>query len=670
MVKQKVLIGISLCSLLVLSGCVSEQTYVGSDKPVSDRSFDNIEAARTRISLGLNYLRRGDTSQAKYNLERARSFAPNSAEVYSALAYYYQSVDELKQAEEYFRLSISKDSNYADAYNNFGAFLCQLNRYEESEELLLKAISRPGYIRVAESYENLALCQLQQNNFVKANRFLDSSISHNSTRISSLTMLAAVSYAMGDNRQAKTQLDRIQRLGRVSATTVLLSYLIADKNGDRETLRNAEQLLLTLYSDTPEARLLLQGKLQDSEFERLRERYKDSLMANIVLPEDDAVKAEVPEAPVANPKLKIVRRKNDSGQTDNVAVAQATPRSQPAKAGAEPAALKNATSDIANSLGGVTQTAVAELANVDVLPDEKVNVDNTYDKQIVDAQQAEQEAAALLVLQEQQREQAEQDAAVLALQEQQRLQAEQDAAVLALQEQQRLQAEQDAAVLAVQEEQRLQAEQDATALAVTEKDNLQTEPLQTQPLQTVPDVLAQTEQSDTTADTEPMPSVDASISEDLESATAKSQTQMQEDERATVPDSEQAVATEVLDLPNYHIVQSAESLYAISVQHNIRLQRLMDWNKLTPDSVIKTGQKIWLGPVSEEQLNEQPATARVQIVASEPMHIVAEGETMFGISYRYNVRLSSFLSWNNLSENSKLQVGQQVYVIDPESVNQ
>ena len=636
MVKQKVLIGISLCSLLVLSGCVSEQTYVGSDKPVSDRSFDNIEAARTRISLGLNYLRRGDTSQAKYNLERARSFAPNSAEVYSALAYYYQSVDELKQAEEYFRLSISKDSNYADAYNNFGAFLCQLNRYEESEELLLKAISRPGYIRVAESYENLALCQLQQNNFVKANRFLDSSISHNSTRISSLTMLAAVSYAMGDNRQAKTQLDRIQRLGRVSATTVLLSYLIADKNGDRETLRNAEQLLLTLYSDTPEARLLLQGKLQDSEFERLRERYKDSLMANIVLPEDDAVKAEVPEAPVANPKLKIVRRKNDSGQTDNVAVAQATPRSQPAKAGAEPAALKNATSDIANSLGGVTQTAVAELANVDVLPDEKVNVDNTYDKQIVDAQQAEQEAAALLVLQEQQREQEEQDAAVLALQEQQRLQAEQDAA----------------------------------ALAVTEKDNLQTEPLQTQPLQTEPDVLAQTEQSDITAVTEPMPSVDASISEDLESATAKSQTQIQEDERATVPDSEQAVATEVLDLPNYHIVQSAESLYAISVQHNIRLQRLMDWNKLTPDSVIKTGQKIWLGPVSEEQLNEQPATVRVQIVASEPMHIVAEGETMFGISYRYNVRLSSFLSWNNLSENSKLQVGQQVYVIDPESVNQ
>ena len=86
MLKQKLLIGVSLSAVVALTGCVSERSYVGTDKPVSERTFDNIEAARTRISLGLNYLRRGDTSQAKYNLERARSFAPNSAEVHSALA--------------------------------------------------------------------------------------------------------------------------------------------------------------------------------------------------------------------------------------------------------------------------------------------------------------------------------------------------------------------------------------------------------------------------------------------------------------------------------------------------------------------------------------------------------------------------------------------------------
>ena len=615
--KQKVIFGISLCSVLVLTGCVSEQSYVGSDKPVSDRTFDNIEAARTRISLGLNYLRRGDTSQAKYNLERARSFAPNSAEVHSALAYYYQSVGENKQAEEYFRQAIQKDSNYADAYNNYGAFLCQLHRYDEAEQLLLKAISRPGYIRVAESYENLALCQLQQNNFSKAMSYLELSLSHNTTRITSLTLAAGLTYAMGNMQQAKLQLDRIQRLGRVSARTVLLSYLIAEKNGDRETMRNAEQLLLTLYTETPETRLLLQGKLQESEFELLRERYKDSLMANIVLPDDDASQTDKPVAPVANPKLKVVKRKTASAE--GMAVdgdAAATPAAAP---------LQQVTADIANSLSGAGTAVVTTSTNAATLPTETVNADNGYDRsasQSAEAEEqqrlkAEQEATALA---EQQKLKAEQEAAALALAEQQRLKAEQEAAVLAQAEQQRLEAEQEAAVLAQAEQQKLEPEQEAAALAQRQQ--------------------VSAEQT-----------AEATVQEVAEAGVD-----------TTISDSEQ--------LPAFHLVQASESLYAISVQHNIRLQRLMEWNQLAPDSVIKTGQKIWLGPVSEAVLQEPAQPERQQVTATEPFHTVAEGETMFGISFRYNVRLSSFMSWNNLTEQSTLKVGQQVYITDPASVAQ
>ena len=656
--KQKVIFGISLCSVLVLTGCVSEQSYVGSDKPVSDRTFDNIEAARTRISLGLNYLRRGDTSQAKYNLERARSFAPNSAEVHSALAYYYQSVGETKQAEEYFRLAIQKDSNYADAYNNYGAFLCQLHRYDEAEQLLLKAISRPGYIRVAESYENLALCQLQQNNFSKAMSYLEQSLSHNTTRITSLTLAAGLTYAMGNMQQAKLQLDRIQRLGRVSARTVLLSYLIAEKNGDRETMRNAEQLLLTLYTETPETRLLLQGKLQESEFEQLRERYKDSLMANIVLPDDNASQADKPVAPVANPKLKVVKRKTVTGDSDESMPADADASSTPA---ATP--LKQVTSDIANSLSGTGTAVVAASTGAATLPVETVTADNSYDRaKSRDAEaaeekslKAEQEAAALAQA-EQQRLKAEQEAAALAQAEQQRLKAEQEAAALAQAEQQRLKAEQEAAALAQAEQQRLKAEQEAAALAQAEQQKLEAEQEAA--------ALAQAEQQKLKAEQEV--AALAQLQQEQVTAEQTAVATVQEVAAAGVDtplsDSEQ--------LPAFHLVQASESLYAISVQHNIRLQRLMEWNQLAPDSVIKTGQKIWLGPVSETVLHEVSQPEREQVEATEPFHTVAEGETMFGISFRYNVRLSSFMSWNNLTEQSTLKVGQQVYVTDPASVAQ
>lgn len=304
MFKQIASVSLIFCGVTLLSGCVSESSYVGSERQVNRRAVDNTEAARTRISLGLNYLRRGDTSQAIYNLERARAFAPELSDVYSALAFYYQTVGENQQAEQSYKQAISKDANNADAYNNYGAFLCQQGKYTEAESVLLKAISRPGYIRVAESYENLALCLLEQQQFEKAKSYLESSLLHNTTRVSAILNMATLHYAMGDHSQAKQQLDRLQRLGRISSGSTLLTYLIAEKEGDIVTQQNAEQLLLTVYPDTTETRLLLQQRLQDSEFERLREQYKASLMASLAT---SAVYDAA--APQPNPQLRVVRRK-------------------------------------------------------------------------------------------------------------------------------------------------------------------------------------------------------------------------------------------------------------------------------------------------------------------------------------------------------------------------
>nr|WP_245217438.1 type IV pilus biogenesis/stability protein PilW [Rheinheimera maricola] len=654
-----------MCSLVALTGCVSEQSYVGSDKPVSDRTFDNIEAARTRISLGLNYLRRGDTSQAKYNLERARSFAPNSAEVYSAMAYYYQSVGENKQAEEYFRTAISKDSNYADAYNNYGAFLCQLNRYEEAEQLLLKAISRPGYIRVAESYENLAQCKLQQDNFNQAKSYLDSSISHNATRITSLILHAGLAYAMGDNPAAKRHLDRIQRLGRVSSRTVLLSYLIAEKSGDREVLRNAEQLLLTLYMDTPEARLLMQGKLESSEFELLRERYKDSLMANIVLP-DETAQLNIPTTPVTNPQLKIVKRKATSSEQQPAQ----PPEQKPEQAAV--AKIFNNTAGIADSFvksdaavaSAATQAAALDKPLPVEIPGPTVDTD-TSSTAVEEQQRAASGTESTSLA----------NAAVF--------NAEPAKAVFTPETDVPVRQQHDAEVAMSDSGQPATTDLVAVELTGTEIAATESTDAGLTAAELTGADLAATESTDAgladanlTIELNETDAVDTAVAEVNTPALIEP---LAADELVTyiAPSTvNDAVVSDSADATAYHLVQEAESLYAISVKHNIRLQRLMQWNQLTPEAVIKTGQKIWLGPVSETELQMQQNDARPARAASEialattdsPYHVVSDGETMFGISYRYNVRLDKFLSWNNLSEQSTLRVGQQVVVVDPASI--
>ncbi|WP_254795703.1 type IV pilus biogenesis/stability protein PilW [Arsukibacterium indicum] len=688
---QKFSLGLALCVSLTLTACVSESSYVGSDRQVGERSLDNSEAARTRISLGLNYLRRGDTTQAKYNLERAKAFAPDLPEVYNALAFYYQSVGEHAQAEAAYQQALDKDSNNADAYNNYGAFLCQIGKYNEAEQLLLKAISRPGYIRVAESYENLALCQLDQQGFSKAKTFLESSVSHNGTRISSLINLAALNYAMGDNVEAKTALQRIQRLGRVSARSTLLNYLVAEKQGDVSTMKHAEQLLLTLYIDTPEARLLLQQRLLESEFEQLREQYKLSLMANIVLPEGTLTDV-VPTGPVANPRLKVVRRKSPGQST-----LEDDPVEQPVKTATETARTTTAASSVASqAIAGVLVTsplpaaddAVATAQTAQQIADEQAatNASKLAQQQAAEQQAlAEAETARQLTARQLAEQQATEKLAAEKLAAEKLAAEKQVADQLAasqLAEQQAAEpvaAEEPVADMASQPATRQQAA-DTEPPQTTFEQTADTESAQTSgqrseqnndsqlvlaatpPLSLpVETVLAESAIASAEATVDSPANVDNTVSDDVTDSIAQAETE-------SAQPSAVSAATE--PPAEFHIVQEGESLYAISVAHNIRLARLMEWNQLTPESVIKTGQRIWLAEVGDEQLQQQQTVARLTefnepLEATEPYHQVAAGETMFGISYRYNIRLERFMAWNDLTEQSKLQVGQQVLVIDP-----
>ncbi|OEY70939.1 type IV pilus biogenesis/stability protein PilW [Rheinheimera salexigens] len=684
----------------MLAGCVSEQTYVGSEKPVASRTFDNIEAARTRISLGLNYLRRGDNSEAKYNLERARSFAPNSAEVYSALAYYYENVSEIDQAEEHYLIAIDKDPNYADAYNNYGAFLCQLHKYEESERLLLKAISRPGYIRVAESYENLALCQLQQNNFRKTKTYLESSINHSSTRISSLVLASGLSYAMGEMAEAKNRLARIQRLGRVTARTVLLSYLIADKSGDTSTKDNAEQLLLTLYMGSAETTLLLQDKLALSEFELLRERYKETLMSNIVIPTETTSNKVIPQ-PVANPKLKIVRRKNSStdqaesadvialspqlasvqnSQTDAAVVTIATPA-------ATLPGLKNATSAIANSLELGSSVTSSSVPRNSVANSSETN--SAVNSNVATSSKAEAEVAIT-------KPEASpvNEMTVITSQQLAALKAKQAAELGQPLDVKPKSAQTETAPIATAKVANQPAivtkpEQLTTTDAAKQKAvssiTLAAKPVAALPSETLhlePETNQNTPLEATVASLKFAPELASQLTSEHAAEPALETIAV-----AAITDVE-PTATELTDIEpaesnaknvtaedkefSYHLVQADDSLYAISVKYNIRLQRLMEWNQLTPESAILTGQKIWLQQVPEQQVMSSvknnanlPIASRIQVTTTEPYHQVAAGETMFAISYRYNIKLDKFMAWNNLTDQSKLYIGQQLLVVDP-----
>jgi len=68
------IISIIFIVLMLLSGCISQSSQSFG------QNFDQIKAAKTRVSLGLTYLKNGNFSQAKFNLDKALEFAPRSAD--------------------------------------------------------------------------------------------------------------------------------------------------------------------------------------------------------------------------------------------------------------------------------------------------------------------------------------------------------------------------------------------------------------------------------------------------------------------------------------------------------------------------------------------------------------------------------------------------------------
>lgn len=282
---------------LQLASCVTETTVVGSDRQIRPQ-LDQNEAARTRVALGIHYLQRGDNSQAKFNLEKAKSLAPQLAEVHNALAYYYQQVADFSAAQQSYQHAITLEPANADTYNNYGTFLCQQGHYQQAEELLQKAISTAGYIRVADSYENLALCRLEQKDFIQAKAYLELSIQHNSTRPSALFNLASVHYAMADLTSARQLLQRIQQASQISPRAVLLDYLIAQEQYDTNRMSSAERLLMSTYPQSREALLLSQGKLDESEFSQLRQQYQGRMKQAVQGSKTDS----------EPPKIKVIRK--------------------------------------------------------------------------------------------------------------------------------------------------------------------------------------------------------------------------------------------------------------------------------------------------------------------------------------------------------------------------
>ncbi|MFK3872112.1 type IV pilus biogenesis/stability protein PilW [Pseudoalteromonas rhizosphaerae] len=641
-------------SALALTGCVTENSYDGNDKPVVENKINNTGAARTRIALALEYLSTGNSSQAKYNLERAASFSPDLPEVHYSFAYYYQQVGENVQADKAYQKAIKIDPNDPNTRNNYGVFLCGIDEYDRATEQLLKAIAIPSYIRVAESYENLALCAIEFDDFDNAEKYFKSAINHSSMRASSLISLAALYYAKSDLHRAKEILERYENSGQVSSRSLLLSYLVEQRMGHIEKAETTAAMILQTYPTSSEAGIIREQKIKRSEFEILRSQYRQAKL--------DELQANSPAGEVISaPKIRIVKKKK-APATSTSAQSITTPtmavKNNNASSNELTAALL--TSPVAPTQSTASQSSqqsqatvstpvdtsgiLAALSTTAITTPVQTNVDTTAVQ--ISAPANNNDPVAVM------------SALVVA-------QTPNNPAVTSTQAT-------DIASLASEEAV-------AKALAIPTV-HLATAPTAT--AATPPQTLARSNKAQDGVKIVSFgaPTDSQAVANNSQASTpsqAQFSDQLTDEEKvvfyqpkrnaavfaesgySSTPeirfqDPQQNTHAPLLNsrIPQlttpYHVLQDGENLFSISVRYNVKLQKLLQWNGLKESDRVVNGTKIYL--------NEPNIYYEINV-----------GDTLYSIATKRRLLIDQLMRWNKLSPDVALKPGHRLLLVDPES---
>lgn len=594
---------IVLISAVLTTACVTEKTFVDSKKQVRSFEFDRTEAARTRLILGLSYLENNKYEQAKFNLEKALEFAPTRADVNYSLGYYYQMVGEMDIAETYYLKAIDFEPNNPDTHNNYGTFLCNVGQLDKAAGYFKKAISISKYTRAADSYENLAICALSNDEILQAQEYFELSYKHNPGRPNNLLSLAGIKYATGDIVAALDFYSRYMRISQPGPRALLLGYILEEKRGRLTQANKYLDQLVQTFPNSREALYATSKTIINSEFEQLRLKYQSKRNSPQIRITRKTATSNENQPSRATQSTSLVKKEQQVDDTERQLRNQNLRENQRTSGGLV--------------LPATVATAVSEYASkAEFVQDVKDKVE-MFSKPLTDTEKAK--IPELIQ------------------------------STVAIEKEQPL------------PEEKVLVSPIKNAVLVNDRASTQNNRVYLQPS---PQGLI-------------APTYKIQKGDNLYRISLKFNIKVSTLAKWNgLNDKDMVVGhTIYVAQPEPYMTLNADKMVSdVAREEGVSLQTLLRWNNLEQDGWLKEGTEILMSDpdlytTKEQQAKYQnlgePLTVTLRDV-NIPTHTVKAGEFLYKISSRYNVKLETLMKWNNLTQKSKLQIGQSLFVADPD----
>ncbi|MGE5027489.1 MAG: type IV pilus biogenesis/stability protein PilW [Betaproteobacteria bacterium] len=218
------------------------------------------QRAQVHTDLGAAYFGRGQMGVALDELNTALKADSGYAPAYGILGLVYMALREDDKADENFRRSLSLDGANSDTHNNYGWFLCQRGRIDESLSHFMAALKNPLYATPEKPYLNAGLCLRKKNDDKEAEEYFLKSLRLQPQQSQALFNLADIYYKRGNYPEARDYISRLSKIAAPSAESLWLAVRIERKLGDRNAEASNGLQLRKMYPDSPEAQALRNGK--------------------------------------------------------------------------------------------------------------------------------------------------------------------------------------------------------------------------------------------------------------------------------------------------------------------------------------------------------------------------------------------------------------------------
>lgn len=237
-------------SVLVLAACSTTADNAKS-----------LKSAKVHTELAGLYYQRAQYGVALEELNNALKADQDYAPAYSVRGLVHMALREDKEAEEDFKRSLRLDNTDSDTHNNYGWFLCQRGRANESIEQFMAAIKNPMYATPGLAYLNAGVCARKAGNTKDAEEFLQKALLVQPDNTQAMFVLADLNFANADYFAARKYFaDFSQKTDNLTAEQLWLGVRISRKVGDRNSEASFATQLRKRFPDARETQMLTRGE--------------------------------------------------------------------------------------------------------------------------------------------------------------------------------------------------------------------------------------------------------------------------------------------------------------------------------------------------------------------------------------------------------------------------